>query len=141
MLSTQIAEHATGDDGTLLLAELPDELRDLVLHLIASHHGHARPFAPVVVDQNLPPLPAFDLKCADRTAGVGVKVAPVGAEQRSEWEQCPTHQLDSGVCDRFWTLTRRHGWWGLAYLEAILRLADRTVSRDEQRSWRGGDAR
>ena len=70
---------------------------ELLLHLIASHHGHARPFAPVFED--------------------------------AIWSDPPPHHLGSGVAERFWTLTRRYGWWGLAYLEAILRLADQHASR------------
>lgn len=88
--------------------------RDLILHLIASHHGHARPFAPVVPDDDPPEV---------RVAGVTLPPADRLAR--------PAHRLDSGGTDRFWALTRRFGWWGLAYLEALLRLADQQASADE----------
>lgn len=109
MLSAQIAEH---DDA---LADDP-HTRELTLHLIAAHHGHARPFAPVVEDDELP------------TVEVGGICLP--HEQRAA--MAPPHRLDSGVAERFWRLTRRYGWWGLAYLEAVLRLADQQASADEE---------
>lgn len=101
LLSVRLAESAP--------ASLPgrEDLRDLTLHLIASHHGHCRPFAPVVLDD---------------------QCVPVGIEwcgHRMQWSG-PTalERLDSGVADRYWRLIRRYGWWGLAWLEALLRLAD-----------------
>lgn len=101
LLSVRLAESAPA-----LLPER-DDLRDLALHLIASHHGHCRPFAPVVFDgQNV--LVDFELSC-HRMRWSG----PTGLER-----------LDSGIADRYWRLVRRYGWWGLAWLEALLRLAD-----------------
>jgi CRISPR-associated endonuclease/helicase Cas3 len=47
MLSLQLAERSAG---------LREGEEDLVLHLIASHHGHARPFAPVVPDDKPTPV-------------------------------------------------------------------------------------
>lgn len=101
MLSLQVAE---------CYAKLGDD--DLVLHLVASHHGYARPFAPVVIDPEPP----------DVSGGhAGIAVALDG-EQRARSVQ--PHELASGVADRFWRFIRRYGWWGLAYLEAALRLGD-----------------
>jgi CRISPR-associated endonuclease/helicase Cas3 len=107
MLAVQLAESS---------GNLPDDAstRDLVLHLIAAHHGHARPFAPVVPDDELPPVEVGGTRLTH--------------EQRA---LLPPHRLDSGIAERFWTLTRRFGWWGLAYLEAVLRLADQQASAAE----------
>lgn len=95
--------------------------RDLVLHLIASHHGYCRPLAPVVVDAD-PVQVGYEHR--------GVKLASMS-----------THELEkvgSGVAARFWRLVRQHGWWGLAHLEAILRLADHRRSQMESER-RDGD--
>jgi CRISPR-associated endonuclease/helicase Cas3 len=107
MLSLQLAERTAMPEG-------PAAERELVLHLIAAHHGHARPFAPVVADDDPPEV---------EHEGV-----VLGATER---KQNPPHRLDSGIADRFWSLTRLFGWWGLAYLEAMLRLADQQASADE----------
>lgn len=101
-------------------APLPDDrdLRELVLHLVASHHGHARPWAPLCDDPTPPSVAgelghvSISLSSADRA------VLP------------PAHHISFGTVERFWRLTRRYGWWGLAYLEAIVRLADWDASRE-----------
>ena len=110
MLSAQLAELMPETSSTHTV------FRELVLHLVAAHHGRARPFAPVVFDENPPDvsLPEY-----------GISIA---ADRRS---QNPPHRLDSGIAGRFWSLTRHLGWWGLAYLEAILRLADQRASELE----------
>ena len=101
LLSVRLAESAP--------ASLPDreDLRELTLHLIASHHGHCRPFAPVVLDHQC--VPVSIEWCGHRMQWSGPTVL---------------ERLDSGVADRYWRLIRRYGWWGLAWLEALLRLAD-----------------
>lgn len=105
MLSVQLAAA---------FAPLPsdEESADLILHLIGSHHGYGRPFAPVSLDD-------APLTVTGERAGVTFALS---AEERTALP--PPHRLDSGIADRFWHLVRRHGWWGLAYLEAVLRLSD-----------------
>ncbi len=101
LLSVRLAESAPG-----LLPE-SDDMRDLVLHLVASHHGHCRPFAPVIFDES-PEDVCYSLDGSRMSASSTTNL----------------ERLDSGVADRYWQLVRRYGWWGLAWLEAILRLAD-----------------
>lgn len=115
MLSLQLSEHLSSNGFTD-----PAEA-DLVLHLIAAHHGYARPFAPAV----------HDLDPSDITLDMPDATVCLTTEQRTNR---PAHRLDSGVAERFWRLTRRFGWWGLAYLEAVLRLSDQSASaREDER--------
>jgi CRISPR-associated endonuclease/helicase Cas3 len=114
-LSMQLAEH---------FGLLPADAgwRELGLHLVASHHGYGRPFAPVVPDKLVVEGRAGEL-CLNALGGE----ASLSAVERRAIT--PAYQIGSGVSDRFWRLTRRYGWWGLAYLEAILRLSDWEASR------------
>jgi CRISPR-associated endonuclease/helicase Cas3 len=95
---------------------------DLVLHLVASHHGYCRPFAPAVVDEN-----PVDVTLAEHTS-----------KTFGEIDFTPTascnglHRLDSPLADRFWELVAKYGWQELCWLEAILRLADHRASEEEQ---------
>lgn len=98
------------------LPETP-ELRDLLLHLVESHHGYCRPFAPVVVDEN--PLEVH---------------LELGERHYHARSATGLERLDAGPAERYWRLTRRFGWWGLAWLETLLRLADHRRSAWEERN-------
>lgn len=74
-------------------------VQDLVLHLIAAHHGRARPYFPA--DE------AYDPAHADEDAA----------------------SIDSEVPRRFARLQRKYGRWGLAYLESLVRAADAMASQ------------
>ncbi len=105
MLSAQLAERH---------APKPEEkdAADLFLHLIASHHGHARPFAPLSED----PHPG--------AVWGRLAATPIALVEEERAKLPAPHRVDSGLSDRFWRLVRRHGWWGLAYFEALIRLGD-----------------
>ena len=79
---------------------LSSPMRDLVLHLIAAHHGRARP--------HFPPEEAFDpCQSAADTASLAIEIPR-----------------------RFVRLQRQYGRWGLAYLESLLRAADWAASAE-----------
>jgi CRISPR-associated endonuclease/helicase Cas3 len=100
---------------------------DLVLHLVASHHGHCRPLAPVVVDD----LPVDVVLPGHRSATFGeIDFGPTSSKH-------DLHRLESPLADRFWSLVGRYGWLELCWLEATLRLADHRASEHEQET---GDA-
>ena len=107
------------------LLEVAEEKRkgvedeELLYHLVASHHGYARPLTPVCIDDTPPSI------CLD---AIGLPhVGLTGGER----EKICYHRLDSPIPARFWRVNNHYGWWGLAYLEAILRLADQFVSWSE----------
>jgi CRISPR-associated endonuclease/helicase Cas3 len=77
----------------------------LVRHLIVSHHGKARPLLPALLDDAAPKT---------RLEIDGQEVTVDGDPNQVDWAQ-PA---------RFEALNERYGWWGLAFLEAIVRLAD-----------------
>jgi CRISPR-associated endonuclease/helicase Cas3 len=83
-------------DALLDQQSVPQELRPLVLHLIAAHHGHSRP--------------CFSVRAYDRNHLVKSEDLALAATQR------------------FASLQREYGPWGLAYLEAILKAADGLAS-------------
>ena len=81
--------------------ELKTEVQDLVLHLIATHHGRARP--------HFPSEEAYDYNYSEDAAA----------------------EITREVPRRFARLQRKYGRWGLAYLESLVRAADALASRSE----------
>lgn len=85
------------------------QMRDLVLHLVISHHGHGRPLIRPVEDGTAMSVSAL---IDGKSVGASADLASV------DWAQ-PA---------RFRRLNERFGPWGLALLEAIVRQADHAVS-------------
>lgn len=77
---------------------ITEDERDLVMHLIAAHHGRARPHFPL--DEVFDPDSSPDADAA----------------------------LAQSVPQRFGRLQHKFGRWGLAYLESLLRAADWAAS-------------
>ena len=112
-----------------LAALRPDLLADvdleLVHHLVVAHHGYGRPLLPPVEDAGAPPV-------AVTVEGTVVEASP--ARLQVDWEH-------PAVFER---LNDRYGWWGLAMLETIVRLADMLDSEwlsEAQGSGRAQDER
>ena len=82
---------------------------DLFVHLVASHHGHARPLFPDVVDSVGPSIHDWAGK---------------------EIELNPSCSVDWSQPSRFVRLNQRYGRWGLALLETVVRLADIECSKE-----------
>jgi CRISPR-associated endonuclease/helicase Cas3 len=87
--------------------------RNLVEHLVGTHHGRGRALMPHVSDlgRDFPLL--FE----------GTDLQHRGAPNLGV--------IGSGWADRFWRLLAHYGPWGLAYLETLVRLADHRQSAEE----------
>ena len=94
---------------------------DLLLHLIATHHGSGRPFADPVVENDAAKEPFKTPDLFGQTFEL-----PTAAQQIAAW--------NAELPERFWRVVRKFGWWGAAYRETIFRLADHAQSREEQDS-------
>jgi len=81
---------------------LSEEAKELALHVVAAHHGRARPHFQIVE--------SFDPEVKDELVAALVREVPL----------------------RFDRLQRRYGRWGLAWLESILRAADVLGSEEEE---------
>ena len=92
------------------LVSMPAEEQDLVLHLIAAHHGRARPHftEDEVVDRN------YSQARADEVAAESIR--------------------------RFARLQCRFGRWSLAYLESLVRAADWAASSNPSSRVEGAEA-
>ena len=110
----ELASVALIQSNPAILAQSHDP--DLVLHLVATHHGHCRPLAPIIEDRK-----PHDLE----------------HEHDGHRMQACSNLVESTMAldgaDRFWRLVDRYGHHGLAWLEAILRLADHRQSEEEAR--------
>lgn len=79
----------------------PADVQQLVLHVIAAHHGRARPH--FIADEAFDPERAADL----------------------------AQTMAREVPRRFGRLQRKYGRWGLAYLESLVRAADALASQPD----------
>ena len=100
-----------------LSAAFAESLGDLPAHLAGASHGYGRPwFPPSAAPQTL------------RTeASIGGQIVSVQGNPLQE------HGFDR-LMNRFLCLNREYGPWGLAWLEAAVRLADQAASADPRRS-------
>ena len=131
-----MAKSARGSPGAWSRARLPDGWRheaqsvrmacthprfddahdpELVLWLIGTHHGLGRPFFSFVEDDPEPEL----LPCLNVTSWHPSLAGP---------QTLAFSHLGKSWTDLFESLKRRYGPWGLAHLEAIVRLADHRAS-------------
>ncbi len=108
----EIASVAMIESNADVLGFACDE--DLVLHLVGTHHGWGRPLPPIIED---PAPEALSYIWNDRLLIANSNLAD--------------GSLALDMADRFWRLVERYGYHGLAWLEAVLRLADHRQSAEE----------
>lgn len=117
-LRHEIASVAALDDAFARgdVDDMPSEIdRELALHLVGTHHGLGRPVPYVPASEGTDPR-----EFAARVAGIAGTARGDGLDG---W-------ADGAWLRRFVDVVGRYGPWGTAYLEAILMLADRTVSQE-----------
>ncbi|WUG30049.1 CRISPR-associated endonuclease Cas3'' [Streptomyces sp. NBC_00459] len=85
---------------------------NLIIHLVAAHHGRGRPLLPPVTDPD-----PVEVEC---TMPDGQQITVTSAAMGVDWDGP----------DRFAELMGRYGPWGTAMLESIVRLADMSVSEE-----------
>ena len=83
---------------------------DLILHLIASHHGFARPFHRITSNEK----------------PITVKYTIEGKEVI--YTDIFDNTISIDIVERFWRVNQKYGIYVLAYLESILRCADQYIS-------------
>jgi CRISPR-associated endonuclease/helicase Cas3 len=108
----QLAGYPKGTRHECYSVAMAGGSSDLVKYLIGVHHGRGRALMPSIDDP-----------------GTTIKF--------NSCEFSGRHCLDrlgGGWTDLFWRLNRRYGYWGLAYLESMVRLADHTMSAQEDSS-------
>ena len=88
--------------------------KDLVLHLVGTHHGWGRPLPPIVEDR-APQGLSYTMDGHTMCVGSDLTESSLALE----------------MADRFWRLVESYGYHGLAWLEAVLRLADHQQSAEE----------
>jgi CRISPR-associated endonuclease/helicase Cas3 len=108
LASLRASGYPPGQRHELLSVELSRSAGncELVLHLIAAHHGHGRPLIP---NQELTPI------------SVSVTVGGMSAHANAG-------EVGQGLEEAFWRLQATHGYWGLALLHGIVVCADHHVS-------------
>ena len=108
----EIASVAMIESNSEILHSAHD--KNLVLHLVGTHHGLGRPLPPIIEDRNPQKLHyAFDGHLLEANSDL------------------TETSLALDMAERFWNLVEVYGYHGLAWLETVLRLADHRQSEEE----------